>query len=73
EELRPTRNPKIRAAHRAGPEPQPVEPRLGRLELLARRADREAIRTELSALLPEARLLPATSTSAPAKVGREDP
>lgn len=73
EELYPTRNPKIRAAHRKEPDPQPVEPRLGRLELLARRADREAIRAELSALLPEARLVAATPTRAPVNAGRQGP
>ena len=71
EELRPTRNPKIRAAHRTGPEPQPVEPRLGRLEALARRADRDAIRVELSALLSEARIPLATPARTPASVHEE--
>ncbi len=70
EKLSPTQNPKIRTAHRAGPDPLPVEPCLSRLELLARKADRPGIRRELSELLPEARLT--CATQAPASVSRDE-
>jgi FlaA1/EpsC-like NDP-sugar epimerase len=72
EELSLTRNPKISTAHRVGPEPRPVEPSLSRLEFLARKADRDAIRSELSELLPEARLTGSKPSDAPAPVSRDE-
>jgi len=72
EELSPTRNSKISTAHRVGPDPHPVEPSLSRLEFLARKADREGIRSELAELLPEARLTGAKPSDAPAPVSRDE-
>lgn len=56
EELRPTRNPRIRTAHRVGEAPPPVEPALAALEARAREADREALLAGMARLLPEAHL-----------------
>jgi len=61
EELTSTRSPRIRAARRREGENPPVEEAVRRLEALAGHGDREGIRRELAALLPEADLGPASA------------
>ena len=56
EALHPTRNSRIQAARRKAGKNQLVGSAIERLEVLARTADRDGIRRELSALLPEASL-----------------
>lgn len=61
ENLEATRNPRIQAARRKDGQNPPIEDVVVRLEELARNADRDGIREELAAALPEAVLNPEPS------------